>query len=62
MCVRMVESLDNMASFQATVNRLEKFLDALDHMDVVMAKHWNISDDWEDVAGSRWVSAGSRHR
>ena len=51
----MVEPVDNMASFQATVNRLEKFLDALDHLDVVTAKQWNISEDWEDVGGSRWV-------
>ena len=56
----MVEPLDNMASFQATVNRLDKFLDALDHMDVAMAKQWNITDDW-DIEGSRWVSVASRH-
>ena len=48
----VVEKVDNMASFQATVNKLEQFLDDLDHMDGVKEETWNITE--QGGAEARW--------
>ena len=40
----VVKKVGTMASFQATVNRLEQFLDALDHIDGVSEEEWNITE------------------